>query len=368
MNGFIRKRRYYKLLSCHNLVYNRKEVINYMEDTKMIDITKCKQTNIIHSEYEALFSVISPILTALAMSLKKDIVTQVGGYKKITLELFTRLFEPGDGDCGICFEYAIHDAIINKQGDVLDRIDTALSKYCKIKGDIPSSILFGAEKSGQLQFIDSVKEHLTENSLLLTGDRGKPIKLKKHINGVVSAFRKPQEREKLPNSINGLWKADLFVGNLNMDKWVGTTVKINPAQLESARGLRLGVVPSRSNKSDKIYKHEIKNLIVCPVPYDGSFMEIFYEAWGIVKQFINAHGNMPTEIHLSSSLDRLVCRELVKRNRFPVLDVAETLKTFGQPYLLKVEQSHAEITSNSDEASKIQQIVTPISDSKQKRR
>ena len=146
-----------------------------MDEIKMVDVTKCTQTNDIHSEYEALFSVISPILRALSMSLKKDIVEQVGGYEKITLELFTRLFEPGDGDCGICFEYDVHDAIVNKQEDVLNRIDTVLSKFCKIKGSEPSSILFGAEKSWQLQFIDSVKEHLTVDSLLLTGDRGKPI-------------------------------------------------------------------------------------------------------------------------------------------------------------------------------------------------
>lgn len=124
-----------------------------------------------------------------------------------------------------------------------------------------------------VQFIDSVKEHLTDNSQLLTGDRGKPIKLKKHIDGVVSAFKKPQDREKLPYSINGLWKADLFVGNTLMDNWVGTTVKINPSQLESARGLRLGIVPCKQGKSDKIRKHETKNLVICPVPYDGSFME-----------------------------------------------------------------------------------------------
>lgn len=60
----------------------------------MVDITKCIQTNDVHSEYEALFSVIHPILYGLAMTLKQDIVKQVGGYDKISLELFTRLYEP----------------------------------------------------------------------------------------------------------------------------------------------------------------------------------------------------------------------------------------------------------------------------------
>ncbi len=328
----------------------------------MVDITKCIQTNDVHSEYEALFSVIHPILYGLAMTLKQDIVKQVGGYDKISLELFTRLYEPGDGDCGICFEYAVHDAIINKNQDVLERIESALSKFCRIKGDIPSSILFGAEKSGQLQFIDSVMEHLTEDSILLTGNKGQPIKLKRHINGVVSAFRKPQERAKLPNSINGLWKADLFVGNTGIDKWVGTTVKINPKQLESARGLRLGIVPCRQGKYDKIYKHETKNLIICPVPYDQSFMEIFYEGWSIVKNFIMARGEMPKEIDLPSGLDRLVCKELVARKRFPILDVLEVLKNMGQPHLMYIEETEASITSKTKETMKINKIIAPMYD------
>lgn len=328
----------------------------------MVHITKCIQTNDVHSEYEALFSVIHPILYGLAMTLKQDIVKQVGGYDKISLELFTRLYEPGDGDCGICFEYAVHDAIINKNQDVLERIESALSKFCRIKGDIPSSILFGAEKSGQLQFIDSVMEHLTEYSILLTGNKGQPIKLKRHINGVVSAFRKPQERAKLPNSINGLWKADLFVGNTGIDKWVGTTVKINPKQLESARGLRLGIVPCRQGKYDKIYKHETKNLIICPVPYDQSFMEIFYEGWSIVKNFIMARGEMPKEIDLPSGLDRLVCKELVARKRFPILDVLEVLKNMGQPHLMYIEETEASITSKTKETMKINKIIAPMYD------
>lgn len=159
----------------------------------------------------------------------------------------------------------------------MERIDTALVKFCKIKNGNPSSILFGAEKNGALQLIDSVQEHLTDNSALLTGTKGQPIKLKKHIQGVINAFRKPQDRAKLPDSINGLWKADLFIGKTEPDQWVGTTVKTNPAKLEGAKGLRLALIPADQGKSDKIYKHETKNLVVCPLPYDRSFVEIFFK-------------------------------------------------------------------------------------------
>ena len=89
-----------------------------MESNRMINKIKCIQSNEVNSEYEALFSVIHPILTGLVYTLKHEIVEQVGGYENISLELFTRLYEPGDGDCGICFEYAVHDAIISKDPDV----------------------------------------------------------------------------------------------------------------------------------------------------------------------------------------------------------------------------------------------------------
>lgn len=101
-------------------------------------------------------------------------------------------------------------------------------------------------------------------------------------------------------------------------------------------------------------------MIVCPVPYDGSFMEIFYEGWGIVKQFILAHGEMPKEINLSSSLDRIVCKELVQRRKFPILDVIEVLKTMGQPHLMEVKNDVTNIETVSHDL-KVNRIVTPMS-------
>jgi len=48
----------------------------------------------------------------------------------------------------------------------------------------------------------------------------------------------------LPQSISGLWRADLFLGSVETEYWVGTTVKINQAALQGDRGLRVGIVPA----------------------------------------------------------------------------------------------------------------------------
>lgn len=320
-----------------------------------------RQENEVQSEVEALAAVISPILKGILLSLNREIVTDEGGYDKISLWKLARLYRSGDGDCGICFEYAVHDAIINNNPDVLDRIDTALTKHCKIKNGDPSSILFGAEKSGALQLIDSVEEHLTDDSQLLTGHKGQPIKLKRHIQGVINAFRKPSMREKLPNSINGLWKADLFVGKSEPDKWVGTTVKINPRHLEAARGLRLAIVPARQGKSDKIYVNDMKNLVICPVPYDESFMEIFYQGWLIVKYFLNCDADIPPENLLPHGVDRYMCKFLNERKKYTVMEVIKALDIIRQPHLLTSDEKEVEISLSHPDNIQLNSILAPIS-------
>lgn len=331
-----------------------------MVEVTTMDISKYYKAEEIESEVNALYAVIVPILRGITYSLKRKMLKDFKlTYETITLAQLARVYREGSGDAGICFEYAIHDAILNSNPDVLDRIDTALIKYCKIKTGTPTSILFGAEKSGAMQLIDSVTEHLTDESYLLTGNVGKPIKLKKHIQGVLNAFRKKSEREKLPNSINGLWKADLFVGKSEADRWVGTTVKINPSQLEGAKGLRLALVPGNYGKSDKIHLNETKNLIVCPLPYDQSFVEIFYQGWNIVKMFLNADAHLPKESMLPRGSDRFVCKELEIRRSFPVLDVIEAFSVLQQPGLILVDDEEVSLHSTAKNIV-INKIIAPM--------
>lgn len=71
---------------------------------------------------------------------------------------------------------------------------------------------------------------------------------------------------------------------------------------------------------------------------------------------------MPKEINLPSSLDRLVCKELVSRSKFPILDVIEVLKTISQPHLLKTENDNITISTNGNKDEiKVNNIVAPFS-------
>ncbi|KZE90633.1 hypothetical protein [Microbacterium sp. TNHR37B] len=235
------------------------------------------QTATVADEVSAVIAVVRPILQAALYSLRKEVVAPLGGYAKVPLYMLADLRKPGDGDAGISFEYAIHDAMLRCDPVVVERVHDALAK-CRVRGDNVASIMFGVEKSGSQMLIETATETLTKDSQLMSGVRGRPVKLTRHLGSVAAAFRSPRKRAQLPQSISGLWKADLFLGETDSDRWVGTTVKINQRQLAGAAGLRIGVVPASQGSGDGIRLDDSRNLVVCPVPYDGAFMEVFYEA------------------------------------------------------------------------------------------
>ena len=158
----------------------------------------------------------------------------------------------------------------------------------------------------------------------------------------------------------GLWKADLFVGSINSQQWVGTSVKINPAQLEGAAGLRIGIVPTRSGRSDRVHLDGNRGLVICPLHHDQDFMQIFYEGWRIVQAFLSSDANIPKEAALPRPIDREACKILHERRDFPVVDVIEALKIFSQPELLKTDEKDVDIQSIQGEPE-TGTMIAPVS-------
>jgi hypothetical protein len=60
-------------------------------------------------------AVVRPILHGVLYALKQSVVAEVGGIQNVKLFMLPRLHRAGDGDTGICFEYAVHDAV--RRGD-----------------------------------------------------------------------------------------------------------------------------------------------------------------------------------------------------------------------------------------------------------
>lgn len=325
-----------------------------------LNVRRERQLNPISDEVLALTAIVRPILSGLLYSLKADVVAAAGGRENIPLKLLPRLYRPGDGDVGICFEYAVHEALNNNDPRIQERISDAL-RLCRIRSpEPPKSILFGVEKSGAVQVIDTARGILTEESRTLAGGVGQPPKLLRRLNIISAAFRRPNTRSGLPYSIRGLWKADLFLGSTETQQWVGSSVKINPGQLEGAAGLRIGIVPTRQGRSDRVRLDEAKGLVVCPIHHDADFMQAFYEAWRIIQAFIHSDANVPKEALLPRPVDREICRLLAERRDYPTVDVIEALAVFSQPELLQTESDAVTMTNVTEVSGATNTIVAPV--------
>ena len=165
------------------------------------------QANPVTSEVLARISIVRPILTALITGVKQDVSAEVGGMENMKLFMLPRAYRAGSGDIGFCFEWAVHDAIRRRDPSVMERLQDA-SKQCRLPGEDFNSILFGVEKSGKTRIIDTANNLLTDDSRILTGAQAQPPKLKAYMNMLSAAFHRPETRESLPSSINGLWKAE----------------------------------------------------------------------------------------------------------------------------------------------------------------
>lgn len=97
------------------------------------------QQNRVADEVSAVTAVVRPILEGLLFALKKDVVAEIGGYDHVKLKMLRRLYLPGDRDCGICFEYAVHDAMNRGEDSVRERLVDAM-KVCKVRGQESASI------------------------------------------------------------------------------------------------------------------------------------------------------------------------------------------------------------------------------------
>lgn len=324
-----------------------------------MEVRRELQINPISDEVLALTAIVRPILMGVLYALKKEIVDEVGGYEQVKLKLLPRLYRPGDGDVGICFEYAVHEAMNGGDPRVVERLVDAI-RLCKVSTKNPASILFGIEKTGAVQLINTARNVLTDDSRTLTGTMGQPPKLRRRLSTLAAAFKRPTTRILLPNSIRGLWKADLFVGSLQTQQWVGTTVKVNPNMLEGAAGLRIGIVPTRSGTSDRVRMDAAKGLVICPLHHDADFMQAFYESWRIVQAFLSSDAKLPKEATLPRPMDREICRILEERREYPVVDVIEALQVFSQPELLQTETENVSLQDVKGSAETMT-VVAPVS-------
>jgi hypothetical protein len=312
-----------------------------------------RQVDRITDAARARIAMIRPILRATLFSLQRERVARLGGHAAITLADLAREYREGSGDCGLCFEYAVHEALQARDPQIHPIVSGIIEDFCGIR-EGAHSILVGADKSGRSELIDTPDDLLTDESRIMVGKTGQPPKLTRHLNRLVRAFRSPAYREQRPASIRGLWRADLFVGSRNEDRWVATTLKINPTDLEADAELHIGIYPER-RRGESPARDDQRNLILCPLPYNAGFMELFSSSFVIVAQVLAADGQTPRPVALPAADDRQVARELAARRAFPLLEVISALAPMAQPDLLESAEAGNQGQAETDAVAPIAQ-------------
>jgi len=307
-----------------------------------MEIWEDRQKNPVADEVSALVAVTGPIITGVLRSISAEVTSTFGERDKLPLKMLGRLRKEGDGDCGIAFDYAVHDAVISREPVVAERVADALSK-CGISGGDPSSILFAIEKSGAQELISTEPGLVMDNSPVLLGDGGRPVSLREHLAAIGAAFRLPDALLNLAQSIRGLWKTELFLGSADHDQWVSAGIHTSPAPLPAAKAPRIAIVPSMTGHPDAIRLDEQKNTVICPLPHDGSFIQIFHEGWQIVQAMCASDFAMPSPSDIPSPVHREVARIFAERREFPTMEVIQATRKFAQPGLLT---SSTEVVTN----------------------
>ena len=270
-------------------------------------------------------ALIGPILHGILGHTDQVRLARFGGFHAATLDDLIMAHREGFGDYGVSFEYGIHHAIeSNKHPGIVERVSDVLYNHCNIDGRVPISILFGLEKSKALNILGKAKKVLNDDSTLLTGKKGRSVNILRHLDELDRGYHGRKGGAVIPPSIGGIGKADLFLGMADSNKWVAATVKSNAKKIRGGVGLRVGFVPADSEgiRSDKIHKD--KGLIICPLPYDGDFMDQFDDTWRMVETLFRGNGKF-TRASIPASHHHLA-RWLLKLRDVPVSGIIHSLE------------------------------------------
>jgi hypothetical protein len=325
-----------------------------------MEIWEDRQKNPVADEVSALVAVTGPIITGVLRSISDEVTNTFGERDKLPLKILGRLRKEGGGDCGIAFDYAVHDAVISREPVIAERVTDALTK-CGVPAGEPASILFAIEKSGAQELISTEPRLVMDNSPVLLSEGGRPVSLREHLAAIGAAFRLPGALLSLAQSIRGLWKTELFLGSADRDQWVSAGIHVSSPPPDAAKAPRIAIVPTMTGHSDAVTKDEQKNTVICPVPRDGSFIQIFHEGWQIVQALCASDFEMPEPSDISSPVHREVARIFVERRKFPIVEVIQATRMFAQPGLLT---SSTEVVTNvsfgTTAAPATSTMITPI--------
>ncbi len=304
----------------------------------------------------SLAALVGSILTDCASSISADV-----GAEEIrtqyTLDRIAREFGRLRVDCGLSFEYAVHDALRRSEGGVAERVSGALREYCGLTGTVPASILFGVGKNRGAGLVDTPKHLIAAGSTVkqLVGGAGKFAPMASWIERCADCFHSEGEFH-LPTSIRAYWRPRLLLGYADQGVWVPSSF-IQHSSVDL--GLHVLLTPLNQDAGGQVRREDFQ-VVVCPIPVDGGFLSVFRRAWRCVRTLLapdrNKHLAKPVIDPVDAELEGL----LGSRRDRSLDELLVSLTSVGATSCFGLETRHVDYVNLGMQPIALGTILAPV--------
>ena len=292
---------------------------------------------------------------------------QLANRMDATVTHLRQVFQRGDrGLHGCGFEYAVHAAVNDapeipadiRGATVAALTEAVVRKYDELGIDTLGwsrgglrSVMFGVERSWRF---DRVIAEVGPDAMFWSRRGADPYSIADVMpftvcRGFSVAGKRRANDRQVPDDLTHLFKTDLFLGGKvavfgnapSATAWLSASVKYRARSLETGPGLHLGVETSwrpmpatYATRVDAVTSHRRKDdMHVVTLPLDGEFVHTFNSAYMALREFctktlLTKHPH-PTE--QPDRYFRRLAAFLYDHRDLRVVDVAEVLRTLGQP-------------------------------------
>lgn len=291
----------------------------------------------------ALYAIARSVLRALLDQLGADDLDVLQADKAdVTLKqlaMVSRL-DRDKGMRGDGFEWAVHEALLGREGRVIQMVGDALSRATRsiAKGATPSSLMFGYERAKHLGFLDAVVDEAGNAARLLPdAARGRPFAFGPWVRVAAAG---PAAESGLNARIEKIWKTDLFLTDEVGERYLAATVKSKWDDLEGGAGLRLGIVPEAKNLKSGVAFDQKTGLWRVALPDPEGFMGLFNDGYAAVAETIYTLGKHTQSKYWlkPSAKGQRVQDQLMKAEKASVMEIEDSLNEAAQQNLVGIEE------------------------------
>lgn len=326
-------------------------------------ITFIEQSAPVDEYGRALYAVCRSILRAHIDSISNEDLTDLNTpLDRVRMRQLAKIarIERDKGIRGDGFEWAVHEAVLGKEPSVIDPLAAALRRASKyVKDAEPSSMLFGQERAKYLGFMDAIVDEAGTDAFLLPQGSGKPFRFGPWV--AVAAQGHAAEAQ-LNERIKKIWKTDLFLSAEGDPRYFAATVKSNYAHLEGGQGLRIGIVPESTHKTNASgVRYSMQHgLWVVSLADPNGFMGLFNDAYVAVSRAIctlGKHVHPPYYTKPSAKAQRIQ-EQIEKYPDAKALEIEDALNDAAQQDL--VESKHQLVSVNAPDWLHVKTLTPAI--------